>query len=84
MDMSNARPADHDASPLTTNHHGTSYPRSEPTATARKAERTQHSRYVASTYFFVAFWAALVTLPAFSILTTDLMTPTATVWRCIQ
>lgn len=30
-------------------------------------------------YFLEAFWAALVTLPALSALTTDLMTPTATV-----
>ena len=31
------------------------------------------------TYFLAAFWADLVTLPALSDLSTDLMTPTATV-----
>jgi len=39
----------------------------------KRAARREHA------YFLEAFWAALVTLPALSALTTDLMTPTATV-----
>jgi hypothetical protein len=50
-------------------------PRTRYLETKEEKEATREE----SAYFLIAFWAALVTLPALSALATDLMTPTATV-----